>query len=62
MDNKATDVCAMCKNSLDKSYNEVVALIHTHQGEFLDKGNDEFKSFAALFDIELISVDLAWSE
>lgn len=58
MDNKSTDVCAMCKNSLDKSYNEVVALIHTHQGEFLDKGNDEFKSFAALFDIELISVDL----
>lgn len=58
MDNKSTDVCAMCKNSLDKSYNEVVALIHTHQGEFLNKGNDEFKSFAALFDIELISVDL----
>ena len=57
MDNKSTDVCAMCKNSLDKSYNEVVALIHTHQGEFLNKGNDEFKSFAALFD-ELISVDL----
>ena len=58
MDNKSTDVYAMCKNSLDKSYNEVVALIHTHQGEFLNKGNDEFKSFAALFDIELISVDL----
>ena len=56
MDNKSTDVCAMCKNSLDKSYNEVVALIHTHQGEFLNKGNDEFKSFAALFDIKLICV------
>lgn len=58
MDYKSIDVCTQCENSLDKSYDEVLALIHTYQGKFLDKGNDEFISFAALFDIELISVDL----
>ena len=58
MDYKSTDVYTLCENSLDKSSDELLALIRTYQGEFLKKGNDGFRSFAALFNNKLISVDL----
>ena len=58
VDHLSTDVYTLCENVLDKSHQEVLALIHTYQGEFLKKGDDEFISFASLFGIKLLSVDL----
>ena len=53
-----TDVYTACRRTLDKSHDELIVFIRTHQGEYIDKDHEAFKAISSLFEVELTSVDL----
>lgn len=48
----------LCEENLNENHDALLTLMRSHQGEFIDRDSEGFRSFSAFFDGDLACVDL----